>query len=250
VASSNAVLTVLTVLPVVSLADALDTPTWSWRSSSTPPWTGQTLVTQDGQDAAWSGALADGATSSMLTTINGPGTLTFWWKVSSETNNDVLHFYVGSTELAFISGEVNWQQQTFTIPSGSQTLKWSYKKNGSLAGGQDGAWVDQVVFPAGVAGPNPAGTVGLVPAGTNVTTIAATVTVSGSRVALTWPADTTKTYQVFYKDSLSDPDWINVDGEVLLTWKTVNGAVVTGSALATVEDILAGQTRFYQVVEY
>jgi hypothetical protein len=143
VTSSNAL---LAVTPLLSLAEALDNPTWTWTTSGSPPWLGQPAVTHDGADAARSGAVSDGNSGSMQTTVTGPGTVSFWWKVSSETNNDTLRFYVGSSEQARISGEVDWQQRTFSVPSGSQTLKWTYSKNSSTAIGQDRAWVDQVQF--------------------------------------------------------------------------------------------------------
>ena len=43
----------------------------------------------------------------MQTTINGPGTIIFWWKVSSEINNDLLRFTIGGSEQARISGVVH-----------------------------------------------------------------------------------------------------------------------------------------------
>src|SRR5206468_2375479 len=144
VTSSNALLTVTPILP---LAEALDTPGWVWTTSDSAPWVGQPTVTHDGVDAARSGAAGDDAASSLRTKVTGPGTVSFWWKVSSETNNDSLRFYVGDSEQARISGEVDWEQRTFAVPTGSQELKWKFKDRGTT--GQDRGWVDQVRF-AGV----------------------------------------------------------------------------------------------------
>src|SRR5436190_152269 len=76
--------------------------------------------------------------------VTGPGTVSFWWKVSGETNRDTLRFYVSDSEQARISGEVDWQPQTFAVPAGSHELKWKFRNEGT--NGQDGAWVDQVRF--------------------------------------------------------------------------------------------------------
>ena len=38
----------------------------------------------------------------------GPGTLSFWWKVSSELDSDRLRFYLDGTEQWRISGETDW----------------------------------------------------------------------------------------------------------------------------------------------
>ena len=72
--------------------------------------------------------------------------MTFWWKVSSELTNDKLIFYVNGVEQARISGEVDWQQKTFAIGTGTATLLWTYSKNGSVSAGQDHGWVDQFQF--------------------------------------------------------------------------------------------------------
>lgn len=132
------------------LGEALDTVGLIWTTSGDLPWFSQTTTTQDGIDAAQSGAIGHSQVSSMETTIVGPGTMTFWWKVSSETSYDFLRFYLNGVEqtgsLAKISGNVNWIQKTVTIPSGSNVVKWSYTKDDSAVVGSDTAWVDQVVF--------------------------------------------------------------------------------------------------------
>ena len=45
-------------------------------------------------DAAKSGAILENEESWMRTTIDGTGTLSFQWKVSSEQNYDFLEFYI------------------------------------------------------------------------------------------------------------------------------------------------------------
>ncbi|MEY2408983.1 MAG: hypothetical protein QOF48_1653, partial [Verrucomicrobiota bacterium] len=143
VTSANAVLAVATILP---LATALDTTNLVWTTNGTPPWVGQDVVSHDSKDAARSGAIADSGTTSMQTTVAGPGTVSFWWKVSSESTKDFLRFYIGTAEQVNISGETGWELKTFNVGTGNQVLKWSYTKNGSIAGGQDRGWVDQVQF--------------------------------------------------------------------------------------------------------
>ena len=78
--------------------------------------------------------------------MTGPGTISFWWKVSSESNYDFLRFYIGSAEQQRISGNVDWQEESFEVPAGTHTLKWQYDKDGSVTHGYDCGWVDQVVW--------------------------------------------------------------------------------------------------------
>ncbi len=138
-----------------TLATAVDSNGLTWTNSGNLPWFPQTTTTKDGFDAAQSGAINHNQNSSMETTVAGPGTLTFWWKISSETSYDYLRFYVDGVEqtgiLARISGTVDWVQKTVSIPSGNHVVKWSYTKDGSVVSGSDAAWVDQVTYTAASA---------------------------------------------------------------------------------------------------
>src|SRR6185436_14596427 len=92
--------------------------------------------------------------TSLSTTVLGPGRLTFWWKVSSEDGYDFLDFYVNNTLQDEITGEIDWEQRTFSIPAGQSTLTWVYFKDNVSAAGQDAGWVDLVNYlPAPVLTP-------------------------------------------------------------------------------------------------
>lgn len=129
---------------------ALDTSGITWTSSVNAPWFSQSTTTKDGIDAAQSAAIGDNGSSSLSGTIIGPGNLSFWWKVSSETNYDFLRFFINGVEqtgpLGKISGNVNWVQKSVSLPAGPSTIQWTYSKDFSIASLSDAAWVDQVVF--------------------------------------------------------------------------------------------------------
>lgn len=109
-----------------------------------PPWLPQVVVTYDGSDAAQSGAITHDQVTSMQTTINGPDTLVFWWKVSSEEGYDFLSLLVDGVVQEYISGEVPWTQVSVNIPAGTHEVVWEYRKDFSVDGGLDTAWVDQI----------------------------------------------------------------------------------------------------------
>ncbi|WP_295386843.1 C39 family peptidase [uncultured Thiodictyon sp.] len=129
-----------------SLGQALDNTSLTWTTNGNANWAGETLTTHDGVDAAQSGAMVDSQSSNLNTVVTGPGSLTFFWKVSSENGWDYLRFTSDGTALFSITGEVDWQQQTVDIPTGQHTIAWSYTKDGSVSVGQDAGWVDTVVF--------------------------------------------------------------------------------------------------------
>jgi len=140
--SSDALLTVTSLpLPV-----ALDYSAPMWSTTGSAAWFGEVSVSHDGIDAAQSGWLTNSQQCTINASLVGPGNLSFWWKVSSETNWDFLHFYTNGTLVAKISGEVDWQHQTVALPPGKNTLLWIYVKDASLSIGRDAGWVDQIVY--------------------------------------------------------------------------------------------------------
>ena len=120
----------------------------TWLTFGNAPWYVQTNVTHNGLPAARSGAIGDGQESMLETTLVGPGTLNYWEKVSSEAGYDFLEFYINGQPLTnlFISGEVDWQPQTVSIPAGNQTIRWDYAKDNSNSAGQDAGWLSEVTF--------------------------------------------------------------------------------------------------------
>lgn len=154
VISSNAVLSVFAAIP---LATALDTAGLVWSTGGQATWYGQPFVAHDGVDAAQHNDILDDEESWMETTVTGPGTVSFWWKVSSEADFDLLEFRIGNNPEAITtrSGEVDWELKSVAVPAGSQALRWRYVKDSSQSAGQDTAWVDQVSFVEGAPDPQP-----------------------------------------------------------------------------------------------
>ncbi|MCX6895242.1 MAG: immunoglobulin domain-containing protein [Verrucomicrobia bacterium] len=142
--SSNAI---LTVIQNITLPAALNAPNLPWATGGGSNWSGEVSVSHDGLAAAQSGGIGNSQESWLQTTVtNGPGTLTFWWRVSSELGWDFLEFHTNGVVQAAITGEPGWQQRTFYLPAGSQVLKWRYAKDPSMSSGQDRGWVDEVKF--------------------------------------------------------------------------------------------------------
>jgi hypothetical protein len=125
----------------VLLADALDQAGLSWTVAGNAGWFGQGGVTQDGVDAAQSGAIGHGQQSVLETTVSGGTSIGFWWQVSSEVA-DQLTFSIDGVPQFSKGGTTSWAWEGFTIPSGVHTLRWTYAKNGSGSAGADAAWVD------------------------------------------------------------------------------------------------------------
>jgi Regulator of chromosome condensation (RCC1) repeat/Immunoglobulin domain len=140
--------------PVVrgqTLAQALNTTNLTWTTSGAyGGWYSETTTTHDGVSAADSGSVHSSGTSTLQTTVTGPGTLTFWWTNPSFDNR--LSFTVGGVTLTYIILYTTWQQQTFYLASGSQTLQWVYSVSTSPGDSYHG-YVDQVSYTPGATAP-------------------------------------------------------------------------------------------------
>jgi hypothetical protein len=141
--------TVPVFVNVVDFTESLNATNLTWTTGGDVPWFPETATTHDGIAALQSGAIGASQQSTLSTTVSGPGTLSFWWKVSSETNNDFANYTVDAVEQSRISGTVNWQQQTYYLTPGSHALAWNYSKNATINGGSDAAWLDQVLYTNG-----------------------------------------------------------------------------------------------------
>lgn len=130
------------------LGDSLNGVGLTWSVSGSAPWRGQNTVTSDGVSAAASGHIGNSEQTWIETSVTGPGTVTFRWKVSSEEGKDILRFLRSGEEQFSISGEVDWEEKTAAVPAGTHTLRWIYHKDASGAAGSDRAWLDRVQFTA------------------------------------------------------------------------------------------------------
>ena len=125
---------------------AVDATSLTWTTGGNASWSGQTAVKHDGLDAAQSGAITHNQSSYVETTITGPASVGFWWKVSSQTNFDFLRVSMDGNDSNSISGEVDWVRTSLAVPAGGHTIRWTYSKDGSVNTGSDKAWLDQVTL--------------------------------------------------------------------------------------------------------
>ena len=193
-----------------------------WRSGGAVPWFGQPMISHDGSDAGRSGGASDSQESWLETTVTGPGTVSFWWKVSSELGFDRLNFSVGNLPLATVSGETEWQALSFPLSDGPQTLRWSYAKDGSARDGADAGWVDQVVITTSPA-------------------LVVHASIVGADVRISFPSSPGRRYRVERAEDLTPPaEWQPVAGaeNVLGTGLTLDVLDVGGAGFAQ---------RFYRV---
>ncbi|MCP4218210.1 MAG: hypothetical protein GY765_26480 [bacterium] len=133
-----------TVIVGDPLGEALDDSSQTVTTSGDGTWAVNTSTYYYGSSSLKSPTLTHSEDASFQTTVSGVTSVSFYWKVSSESSYDYLNFYIDGTRQDRISGTVNWTQQTYSVSSGSHTLKWTYDKDYSVSSGSDCGWVDRL----------------------------------------------------------------------------------------------------------
>ncbi len=83
----------------------------------------------------------------ITTTADHADSISFWYRVSSESNYDKFHFYIDGVEMLVNSGEVEWTRVAYLVSAGEHTFLFSYTKDVSVSYGSDCAWIDDVRIP-------------------------------------------------------------------------------------------------------
>ena len=122
---------------------------YPWQSGGNAAWVITNSIPYEGAFCAASPVLDNLQQSSLFVVMDVlcPSEISFYRKVSSETNYDFLTFYIDGVEQGKWSGEVPWSKITYNVSAGSHTFTWRYSKDVTIASGSDKAWVDYIVWP-------------------------------------------------------------------------------------------------------
>jgi|GEM_PF-588605 len=129
----------LSVTTGSALLDETDYPAGEWAFT--------TGTTHDGVDAITS-TLPNRSTSQLNATVQGPATVSFWWKMNGTRSFDALQF---SSRNDFRSiapnadGNPDWRQVNVEVDIGEQPLTWFYRRLNSVPGPAQQAWIDELV---------------------------------------------------------------------------------------------------------
>jgi len=126
-----------------------DFSAYLWLNTSAVPWTVQSAEKYSGTYAAKSGAIGHyGETDLSLTqTVSAAGTISFYYKVSSESGYDKFAFLIDGVQQVEDSGTVPWTLASYPVSAGNRTFTWRYTKDDSHYSGSDCVWIDHIVLP-------------------------------------------------------------------------------------------------------
>lgn len=123
--------------------------TYPWTLGGDDEWMIDNVTKYEGEFAARSGDIDDMESSFMELEmfVISDGEISFYRKVSSESNYDYLRFYMDGNMLGNWDGEQDWQQFTFPLTAGMHTFKWTFEKDYSVSTGSDCGWIDNITLP-------------------------------------------------------------------------------------------------------
>ncbi len=119
----------------------------NFTNSATYPWTIQSSDHSGSSYCAIPGNKGvKSSTSDLTCVVSGPGSVSFWAKVSSESGYDKGSFRIDNTEKMNISGTKDWTEYSYELTEGEHTLIWRYKKDSSGDKNDDLFYVDDITI--------------------------------------------------------------------------------------------------------
>lgn len=137
-------------LPSFDEAANVQNGTLNFTNNSSHPWAVDVVNSVGGASVVSTNAGVGGSSAGFSVTVNmnAGETMSFDWRVSSESNYDKLKFRVNNTDNTNISGDRDWTTVTYTAQTtGSYTFEWVYSKDSSVNSGSDCGWVDNISIP-------------------------------------------------------------------------------------------------------
>lgn len=97
-------------------------------------------------------SLSNNSTSefSLDFTVVTSDSLSFFYKVSSESSYDKLRVYLDNAEILSQSGEQGWTRFAYPVGTGEHNIRFAYSKDVSVSSGSDCAWVDDIYLPIAI----------------------------------------------------------------------------------------------------
>ena len=124
--------------------NALNSGRLSWSSGGAASWIPLGEVSYDGQDSVKSGEVTGDDVSTLSTSVNGPGTLSWWWRLDM-TDCAGVDVFVDEMLVKSLDCASDWVAASIDIAgSGEHTVRFEFWNAGTEATISDCAYLDQV----------------------------------------------------------------------------------------------------------
>jgi hypothetical protein len=119
-----------------------------WEHGRDASWTIASRQKYSGAYSARAGEIDHRESTTLKVTLDcASGNITFYCKVSSESDEDYFKFYIDGVRMGRWSGRKDWFLLSFGVTAGTRTFEWTYSKNGRRDRGDDTVWIDDIEFP-------------------------------------------------------------------------------------------------------
>jgi len=136
------------VIPSIEEFETGDFSSFIWELSGDADWIVTSEERNSGTYSARAGSIEDDELSTLRVELDCTSSeVSFYCKVSSESDYDYLRFYIDGVEQDKWSGEQDWFQVSYPVTAGRKTFEWTYSKDSSASEGDDTAWIDDIAFP-------------------------------------------------------------------------------------------------------
>ena len=129
------------------IGDTMGDPDRTFATGGNLPFFRVADSTASSGESMKSGAIAHNGTSTLSTTVDGPGTFSFRWKTSCEDSEgyydwDRAEFRVDGALAAQLDGQTDWRTFSQAVSgAGPHAMEWRYVKDDMGSEGQDCCWV-------------------------------------------------------------------------------------------------------------
>ncbi len=139
----------LLVGQIIENFESGDFSEFPWEFSGSANWYLTSSGTYEGSYCARSGSITHNQSSFLSVTVDvlSAGTISFYYKVSSESGYDYLRFAIDGTDQDSWAGSAGWAEVSFPVSAGEHTFRWEYEKDVNTSNGSDCGWIDLITFP-------------------------------------------------------------------------------------------------------
>jgi len=134
--------TINVLVEELTLETAVDSSGIKWRTDGNAVWFPETEASFDGEDAAQTGAVVSKGVSRLATTVIGPGTLNFHWKLSTGGMRSGLDILVDDEYEDSLENDTGWEAYTLSVGDGLHEIAWEFWNQGTET--NCSAWLDAV----------------------------------------------------------------------------------------------------------
>ncbi len=129
------------------LEEVLDATNLIWRTGGDRIW--HAIKTEEVPTGGFgrSGAIGNGESSWVETTVKGAGTLSFKWRTSCQNRLDMIRLAVDGENKNRLFGQSSWETVSVEVSGVAEhTFRWTFTRGASGSAGENCAWLDEVVW--------------------------------------------------------------------------------------------------------